>query len=179
MEVRIRRARPDDAAAMLDVLIPIIAARIYTAFDTPFSLDAERAFIENLPPRGVVHVAVSPASAALVGFQTLDPFAAYTHAFDHVAVIGTFVDLRYRRQGIATRLFQETLPVAVQLGFEKLFTFVRADNPAALETYRRHGFETVGTARRQARVDGRYIDEIIIEKLLVDAAERSGEGEVT
>ena len=40
--------------------------------------------------------------------------------------------------------------MAVQLGFEKLFTFVRADNPAALETYRRHGFQTVGTARHQA-----------------------------
>ncbi len=52
------------------------------------------------------------------------------------------------------------------MGYEKVFTFVRADNPAALQTYRRQGFRTIGTALRQVKVDGRYVDEIIIEKLL-------------
>jgi RimJ/RimL family protein N-acetyltransferase len=43
---------------------------------------------------------------------------------------------------------------------------VRADNAAALATYRAHGFEVIGTARRHAKIDGRYIDEILIEKAL-------------
>jgi len=53
-----------------------------------------------------------------------------------------------------------------------IFTFVRADNAAALATYRAHGFEIVGTARRHAKIDGRYIDEILIEKPLDGAFNR-------
>jgi RimJ/RimL family protein N-acetyltransferase len=44
-----------------------------------------------------------------------------------------------------------------------LFAFVRADNPAALHVYQRHGFVVIGRARRQARIAGRDIDEILIE----------------
>jgi ribosomal protein S18 acetylase RimI-like enzyme len=77
------------------------------------------------------------------------------------------VDLGVRRLGIASRLFASTFDAAIAKGYEKVFTFVRADNPAALATYRHHGFEIVGTARKQAKIDGRYIDEIMIEKSLV------------
>ena len=49
----------------------------------------------------------------------------------------------------------------------QIFTFVRADNPVAVETYRANGFDIIGTARRHAKIDGRYIDEILIEKSLV------------
>ena len=44
--------------------------------------------------------------------------------------------------------------------------YIRADNPAALQTYLAHGFVVIGTAKRQARIDGQYIDEILIEKWL-------------
>jgi RimJ/RimL family protein N-acetyltransferase len=43
---------------------------------------------------------------------------------------------------------------------------VRGDNPAALTAYMKSGFRIVGTAQRQARIDGRYIDEIMIERFL-------------
>lgn len=167
MQLEIREARPDDAEAIVGILNPIVAAGIYTVFDTPFTPAAEREYILNFPPRGVFLVAVERAGDRVVGFQSMEPFAGYTHAFDHVGVLGTYVDLRCRRQGIATQLFQATFATAVRKGYEKIFTFVRADNPAALKTYLRQGFRTVGTAARHARVGGTYIDEIIIEKCLV------------
>jgi hypothetical protein len=51
---------------------------------------------------------------------------------------------------------------------------IRADNPAALETYLSQGFRTVGTAYRQARVGSRYVDEIIIEKRGANTCGSSG-----
>lgn len=126
-----------------------------------------RAFIEQFPPRGIFHVAASKADDVILGFQNVEPFASYTHAFDHVGIIGTYVDLNHRRQGIASRLFEQTFAVAPRNGYEKLFAFVRADNPAALATYLRQGFAVIGTARRHARIDGRYVDELMIERLLV------------
>ena len=71
------------------ILNPIIQARVYTAFDTPFSIEAERDYLLNFPPRGIWKVAVRRSDERLVGFQIMEPFAAYTGAFDHVGTLGT------------------------------------------------------------------------------------------
>jgi len=102
----------------------------------------------------------------IVGFQSMEPFAAYTHVFDHVGVLGTYVDLSYRRQGVAGHLFRATFEAARRKGYEKILTYIRGDNPAALATYANQGFRIVGTAFAQARVRGRDIDMVIVERPL-------------
>lgn len=169
MNIDIREACVDDAEQMVGILNPIIEAGTYSALDTPITVDEQRAFIRSFPARGVFHVAV--LNDRVVGLQNLDPFATYTHAFDHVGVMGTYVDLRCRRQGIARHLFAATFAAAVRKGYEKVFTYVRADNTAALQAYLAHGFTVIGTAKSQARIGGRYVDEVLIEKFL---AEREG-----
>jgi L-amino acid N-acyltransferase YncA len=170
--ITIRDVVPSDAAALVGILNPIIEAAVFTAFDTPFSVEAEWDYILGFPPRGVWKVAMLPGGGDVVGFQILEPFATYTRAFDHVGTLGTFVDLAHRRQGVARALFAATLDDARRKGYEKLFTFVRADNPAALQTYLAHGFSVIGTARKHAKIDGRYVDEILIERFL-DATDAS------
>jgi L-amino acid N-acyltransferase YncA len=162
----IREARPEDAAAIARILNRIIEARTFTVFDTLFSIEAERAYIEAFPERGVFLVAVRERDQQVVGFQSMEPFAGWTHAFDHVGVLGTYVDLDCRRQGIAKRLFPATFEAARRKGYRKIFTYIRADNPAALATYRHHGFTIVGTARGHARIDGQYVDEVVVERML-------------
>jgi L-amino acid N-acyltransferase YncA len=166
MHVDIREATPNDAEAIVGILNPIIEARVYTAFDTPFTSEVEREYIRAFPARGVFHVAVEPSENRVVGLQSMEPFAPYTRAFNHVGVLGTYVDLGCRRRGIASQMFQAFFPAARRNGYEKIFTFVRADNEAALQTYIRQGFRIVGTAYQHAKVDGRYVDEIVIERLL-------------
>ena len=165
MNLSTRAARPDDAAAIVGILNPIIESRLFTVFDTPLSVEAERDYISMFPERGVFQVAIRESDQQIVGFQSMEPFARYTRAFDHVGVLGTYVALESRRQGVATRLFDATVGEAIGKGYEKIFTYVRADNDAALRVYQRHGFSIVGTARRHARIGGRYIDEIVIEKI--------------
>ena len=170
MDLVIRDVALADAEAIVGILNPIIAARIYTAFSEPFSVDAERQYIAQFPPRGVWKVATRRADRHIVGFQVLEPFGPYTQAFDHVATIGTYVDLGQRRQGIARSLFRETFTVARRKGYEKIFTFIRSDNSAALAAYQTVGFEIVGVARQHAKIDGRYVDEILIERALTDGS---------
>lgn len=167
MELLIRSVSIDDATAVLAVLNPIIEAGRYTAFDTPFTLDEERAFIAGLPERAIFHVAECVTDMRIVGFQTLTPFADYTRAFDHVGVMGTFVALGHQRQGVGARLFVATFEAARANNYEKVFAFVRADNEVGLAAYTGQGFRTVGIAERQAKINGRYIDEVIIEKWIV------------
>lgn len=166
IDVVVREARSGDAEAIVGILNPIIEAGRYTALDTPVTAEAEREYIAKFPARGIFHVVESRQGGALVGFQTMEPFATYTRAFDHVGIIATFVDLAQRHKGIGKRLFEATFDAARRKGYEKVFTYVRADNPAALAAYRQQGFRTVGTAQRQARIRGQYIDEIVIEMFL-------------
>jgi L-amino acid N-acyltransferase YncA len=166
MQLSIRAAEPEDAEAVAGILNAVIAEGVYTVFDTPFTVEDEQRYIESFPARGVFLLAVRQPGQQVVGFQNLEPFAAYTHAFDHVGVMGTYVAKDHRRQGVATALFGATFEAARRRGYEKIFTFVRADNPAALATYLKHGFSVIGTAGQQAKMRGEYVDEILIEKFL-------------
>ncbi len=165
-EFLIRRARPADAEDMVALLNPIIEQRKYSALVTPASVETQRAFIETFPERGVFHVAEELATRRVVGMQDLAPFYADSAAFDHVAGIATFVALTHHRRGIAARLFEASFAAAREAGFEKILTFVRADNEAGLRAYLGQGFTKVGTAERLAKIDGRYVDEVIIERFL-------------
>jgi L-amino acid N-acyltransferase YncA len=166
MNLIVRPARPDDAGAIAAILNRIIDARVYTAFDTRITEEEERQYLTAFPARGVFVVAVDADDGSVVGFQSMEPFATFTHAFDHVGVLGTYVNLDRRRQGVASRLFASTYEAARAKGYRKIFTYIRADNPAALATYMRYGFRIVGVARAQACIDGRDIDEIVVERML-------------
>ena len=164
--IEIRDVTIEDAEEILAILNPIIAARCYTAMDSEFTVEAEREFIRTFPLQGTFLVAVDTELNRIVGFQNVSPFGSFTHAFDHVGVIGTYVDLQLTRRGIATRLFAATYDAARRKGYEKFFTYVRADNEAGLQTYLRQGFRVVGKAERQARIDGKYVDEVVIERAI-------------
>jgi L-amino acid N-acyltransferase YncA len=164
MHIEIRPAVEADAGAIVNILNPIIEAGQYTAFDTPFTVDAERQYIRALPARGIFHVAV--AANRVVGFQSMEPFATYTHAYDHVGVTGTYIDLPHRRQGVASALFEATFEAARRKQYEKLFTYILAHNAPALRAYMKHGFSIVGTARRHAKIRNSHVDVVVVERLL-------------
>jgi L-amino acid N-acyltransferase YncA len=166
IDLIIRPVCPDDAKGVVNVINPIIEAGQNTVFDTPFTPQFEREYILNLAARAVFYVAEDRTNGQIVGWQSLDAFAAYTHAFDHVGVIGTYVSLDHHRQGIGTQLAQATFATARDKGYEKIFSYVRADSPQSLTFYLKLGFRIVGTAQRQAKINSTYIDEIIIEKFL-------------
>ncbi|CDT88513.1 putative Acyl-CoA N-acyltransferase [Vibrio coralliirubri] len=166
MSLTIRAVAVEDAQGIIDVLNPIIIEARYTILDQTFTVDEEKAFIESFPERGVFSVAVNETTNQLLGFQNVEPFASYTKAFDHVGIIGTYVDANSRGQGVAKQLFGYTFKSAKAKGYEKLFAYVRADNERALAVYLKQGFEIVGTAKKHGKIGDQYFDEILIEKFL-------------
>lgn len=166
LEVHIRTARVEDAPGIVAVLNAIIDSGAPVAFNGPLGLDEELRYIADFPERGVFRVAIHARDGSVLGFQSMEPFAESPSAFDHVGVIGTYVALGARRQGVASALFEATFSEASEKGFEKVMAFVRSDNEAGLAMYTARGFRYVGTAQRHARIDGAYIDEAILERLL-------------
>lgn len=160
----IRDVQPDDAKAVAELFNPIIETGLYTTFVEPFTVSFERAFIENFPARG--HFLGAFEEGELRGFQVVTPLASSTPALEHIAEIGTYVSLNHHRRGVAGQLFGATLEQAELHGFEKLLAWVRADNAAGLRSYRKCGFAEVGTAKRHAKLGGRYVDVVLLEYLL-------------
>ncbi len=164
--VSVRRATADDAETVSAVLNGAILGGSRTLLDTPVSVEQERAYIESLPARSFIHLAETPG-AGVVGFQAVIPWSDFvTTAHDHVATMGTFVDAAHRRQGVGDALARASFAAALDLGYEKLFTDLRADNLASLAYHLSLGFTVVGTARRQARTAGRDVDVLFIERFL-------------
>lgn len=165
MKIKIREMCIKDAEGIINVLNPIIQYGGLTVIDTPFTVKQEKKFLKNFPKKGIFYVAFHN-DKNLLGFQVLEPFANYTHAFDHVATIGTYVNISEQRQGIGTELSYQTFKKAKEKGFEKIFTYVLAENKPALQFYSKLGFKVIGKSIQQAKLNGKYLDEIIIEKIL-------------
>lgn len=166
MEITVREAQEEDAGALADLLGAIIRAGLYTSLDTELSEEAQREFIRTFPKRGVFNVAVCTATQTRLGLQDVAPLEEGSKVFGHVGVISTFVSLTAHRQGVGRRLSAATFAQAKALGFTKLSATIRADNPQAVAFYLSQGFSLIGTARRHAYLRGKYIDQVLAEKLL-------------
>jgi hypothetical protein len=55
---------------------------------------------------------VAVAGDAIVAFPSMEPFATYTRAFDHVGALGAGVELSRRRMGIGSAPFEATFEEA-------------------------------------------------------------------
>jgi GNAT superfamily N-acetyltransferase len=164
MDIEIRPVTLDDAKGVLEVLNSVVQERKYSSFDRILTVEEERQFIALLGERSGLFVA--ELDGRIVGFQTIEPFATYTSAMDHVGIMGTFVRADFRGQGIGRQLAEASFKFAQEKGYEKAAIYVRASNKAAQEFYQKLGFVPKGTLEKQVKIDGEYDDEIFMEMFL-------------
>jgi ribosomal protein S18 acetylase RimI-like enzyme len=164
MEINIRRATPSDAEALSAIWEVVCRERVYTAVSRAFTPQQERDYILSLSDREGIFVAET--ERGIVGFQSLDLWADYSDAFDHVGVMGTIILPAWRRRRIGRRLAEWTFDFARAHGYEKIVIYVRAGNAGAQAFYSELGFVRRGVLRRQAKIDGQYEDEVFMEVFL-------------
>lgn len=88
----------------------------------------------------------------------------------HTAYIVTGILEPYRGRGIGTAFFQALERWAIENHILRLELTVECHNQAAKALYERRGFEIEGLRRKSMRVEGRFVDEYCMAKLL-DGAE--------
>jgi ribosomal protein S18 acetylase RimI-like enzyme len=163
--ITIRRGTTDDAASIVAVWQAIVAEKIYSAIDCPFTLEQEGEYLKSLSAREGVFLAET-AERKVVGFQSLDQWTKLFHSMDHVGQLGTFVLKEWRGHGIGKQLAAHTLAFARSGGYEKLVIFVRVSNTGAQAFYEGLGFVSCGRLARQVRFNGQHDDEIVMETFL-------------
>jgi len=164
MKIVITEAKESDAEEVLAVLNSVIDERAYSAMDRSFSVEDERRYIKSL--KGRERMFVAEVDGRVVGFEDVTTHQKLLGSTNHVATIGTFVLKEFRGKGIGSALIKNSFAFAKKHDYIKFSTQVRAKNKLALNFYKKFGFKEVGRYKKQVKIDGKYDDEILLEKFL-------------
>jgi L-amino acid N-acyltransferase YncA len=161
--ITIRSAGASDADAICTIYNQGIADRIAT-LDTALRTPAERrAWLLNRETRHPVIVA--EADGTVVAWASLNRFNP-RDAYDHVADFSIYVERSWRGKGIGRQLLDRLIELARANGFHKLVLAALDHNRAGAALYKSAGFARVGVYREQGQLDGRWVDVLIMEKIL-------------
>jgi L-amino acid N-acyltransferase YncA len=159
----IRDARAGDAEAICLIYNQGIQDRLAT-LETEPRTPAERGLW--LSARGPRHpVIVAEADGRVVGWGSLNSFNPRP-VYDHVADFSVYVERGWRGKGVGRALLDALCHKARSLDYHKLVLAAFPFNEAGLRLYERSGFRQVGVYKEQGRVDGRWVDIVLMEKLL-------------
>jgi RimJ/RimL family protein N-acetyltransferase len=73
---------------------------------------------------------------------------------------------QYRGHGVGTKLFEAVEKWAIERNVHRMELTVVTRNEAGIGLYKKMGFELEGTKRHSLYIDGEFIDEYLMSKLL-------------
>ncbi|GAB2849786.1 GNAT family N-acetyltransferase [Actinocorallia aurea] len=112
------------------------------------------------------HFLVAEREGALIGFlrlvqPVLQPTAAHVRQIQ-----GLGVDHAARGQGVGLALLDAACAEARRQGARRLTLRVLSGNTAARRLYERAGFHIEGILREEFLIDGGYVDDVLMARLL-------------
>jgi phosphinothricin acetyltransferase len=160
----IRPAVPADAAAVARIYNEGIEDRLAT-FETRLRSDDEVvAWLD-----GGLPFLVAEDGGEVVGFARVSPYSDRC-VYDGVGEHGVYVARAARGGGLGRALLLALCDEAAGRGFYKLTSRVFSDNAPSRAAHVSAGFVEVGVQRRHGRLDGRWKDCVLVERLLGEAA---------
>lgn len=163
LDVLVRQAGPDDTGAIAVIYNQGIEDRVATLETEPRSAEERQRWLAARGPRHPVLVAES--GGEVVAWASLNPFNPRP-AYDHVADFSIYIERGRRGRGVGRRLLAALVERAQALGYHKMVLAAFPFNKAGMALYERLGFTTVGVYREQGRLDGAWVDVILMERLL-------------
>ena len=116
-----------------------------------------------------VPVVVVADAGAVVAWASAPPYRSRP-CYAGVREFSVYVARAARGRGLGRRAVEALIDECERRGWWKLVARVFPENEASLALCRALEFREVGVYRRHARLDGRWRDCVIVERLLGDAA---------
>ena len=145
--------------------------RQYLAFVEAPSIESVRSFVRSIIAHGYPQY-IALAGRDVVGWSDILP--GERQGFAHAGRLGMGVLAGYRRQGIGTRLVQQTIERAWQIELERIELEVYASNRGAIALYEGLGSVREGVKVRARKLDGVYDDILFMALLRSEPAAGSG-----
>ena len=160
----IRPASPEDAERLLENVNAIGAEIVYLLTEQLGSdIEQEREWIREYDGATSV-LLVAEVGGRVVGQADVQP-GRYPKE-SHVGIVGIAIRDGYRGAGLGRAMMDRALEWMRARGFKKACLEVFATNVQAIALYRGLGFELEGVRRRQYRVLGEWVDDVLMGKWL-------------
>jgi len=159
----IRLAGPEDAEAIRAIYNPEVTESTVTFDLVPRSLEAQRTWLAE-------HAGVHPAivvveDGVVVGFGCLAPYRPRP-AYSTTVENSIYIRRDRQGRGYGRAILEELLRLATRHGFHAVMARIVDGHLASIALHRSCGFEMVGVEREVGRKFGRWLDVVLMERLL-------------
>ena len=169
----IERARPEDAAALLDYL-KIIGGETdnlsFGAEGVPLSIEEEQAYLRAQCDSADNAQFFANVNGEIIGTASLN---RRSNRMSHRGVFGISLKKAWWGCGAASALMEAILAFAKENGFEQLNLEVRSSNVRAIHLYEKYGFRKLCTFPNFFKINGEYIDFDLMNLELNNAGDQA------
>ena len=161
--MQIRLAQHDDSEAIRQIYNLEVSTSTVT-FDLVPRTAADQ--LQWLEARSGAHaVIVAEADGEVVGFASLSPFRDRP-AYNSTVEDSVYVRADHRGTGVGGALLDELMTLAAQHGFHTVIARIVGGHDASIGLHQRHGFGIVGTEREVGRKFGKWLDVVLMQRML-------------
>lgn len=161
--MELRLATEDDAGAIMDIYNLEVTSSTATFDLVPRSLEEQRAWL--VARSGARAVIVAEHEGHLRGFGSLSQWRDRP-AYATTVEDSVYVHRDHHGVGVGRLLLTELLATATRHGFHACMARIVGGHEASIGLHQACGFEIVGTEREVGRKFGRWLDVVLMERLL-------------
>lgn len=162
-DIHIRTATADDAAAIAEIYNQGIEDRVATYETRLRSAKDQQRWLESIAGR--YPAIVAQIDGEIVGWTGAGPYRD-RDCYRGVGEFSMYVRRDWRRRGVGDLLLAGLISEAERLRLWKLLSRIFPFNEASRALCRKHGFREVGVYEKHARLDARWLDVVIVERLI-------------
>jgi phosphinothricin acetyltransferase len=163
--MELRLATLDDAEPIRQIYNLEVTTSTATFDLVPRSLEDQRAWqAERSGARAVV---VAELDGEVCGFASLSAWRDRP-AYATTVEDSVYVHRSHQGKGVGRALLDELVRTATAHGFHACMARIVGGHEASIALHAGAGFEVVGTEREVGRKFGRWLDVVVMERLLVD-----------
>jgi RimJ/RimL family protein N-acetyltransferase len=167
MMITLRRLIPEDAGDLLRLQHQLDQESSFMLLEPDerrSTLEQIMEMIEGVTVSGTSVLIGAEAECGLVGYVSVRGGTVRRNKHSAYIVIGILQ--QYQGLGIGTGLFREVDSWAEDHGITRLELTVMTHNDKAIALYRKSGYIIEGTKQRSLHVDGQWVDEYYMSKLI-------------
>jgi L-amino acid N-acyltransferase YncA len=160
----LRAADRTDAEAIRAIYNAEVAGSTVNFELVPRGVEEQVAWIEEHSGGHPAVVAVDDVGE-IVGFGSLSPYRVRPAYFPTVED-SVYVRGDHRGSGVGRQLLAELVRLAQQYGYHSVIARIVGGHDASISLHRRCGFEIVGTEREVGRKLGKWLDVVVMQRML-------------
>ncbi len=161
--MELRLAGPDDAEGIRAIYNAEVVDSTVTFDLVPRTVEQQEAWM--VAHAGAYAAVVATEADEVVGFASLSPYRPRP-AYATTVEDSVYVRRDRRGRGYGRALLSELVDVATSHGFHAIMGRILDRHEASIRLHRACDFELVGTEREVGRKFGKWLDVVVMERLL-------------